>query len=243
MQGAGPPLPHAPGRASFRSMQIFLIVFAIALGFTMWGRSRFLKIYGQESGNLISSGLTGVRLAEGMMRYRGIEGVTVKRGRGVFDDFYHPETREITLAPQHFAGSTFSALAMAAQQAGKALQHAEGHRPLLWRTSVIRWTVYLSLPLFIIGGISLALGLTKSLFPIVLLAWSAITFWNVLTVPTELDAGSRARKELEGMRVFKNLDERVGVERVIGAASTAYIDGVSVVASWAVRKILPRMKG
>jgi hypothetical protein len=223
-------------------MQIFLIVFMIALALTMWGRSRYLKIYGQESGNLIASGLTGARLAEGMMRYRGIEGVTVKRGRGLFDDFYHPENRQITLAPQHFGGSTFSALAMAAQQAGKAIQHFEGHRPLLWRTSVIRWTVYLSLPLFVIGALTLAIGLTKTIFPIVLLAWSAIAFWNVLTVPTELDAGSRARKELEGMRVFKNLDERVGVERVMGAASTAYIDGLSVVLSWAVRTVFPGKK-
>src|SRR5690606_30179901 len=94
--GAGPPLPPLPARASFRAMQIFLIVFVIALGLTMWGRSRFLKIYGQESTNLISSGLTGARLAAGMMRYRGIEGVTVKRGRGVFDDFYFPENRQIT---------------------------------------------------------------------------------------------------------------------------------------------------
>jgi len=223
-------------------MQIFLIVFMIALALTMWGRSRYLKIYGQESGNLIASGLTGARLAEGMMRYRGIEGVTVKRGRGLFDDFYPPENRQITLAPQHFAGSTFSALAMAAQQAGKAIQHFEGHRPLLWRTSVIRWTVYLSLPLFVIGALTLAIGLTKTIFPIVLLAWSAIAFWNVLTVPTELDAGSRARKELEGMRVFKNLDERVGVGRVMGAASTAYIDGLSVVLSWAVRTVFPGKK-
>ncbi len=223
-------------------MQVFFLVFMIALALTMWGRSRFLKIYSQESRNLISSGLTGARLAEGMMRYRGIEGVTVKRGRGLVDDFYPPENRQITLAPQHFAGSTFSALAMAAQQAGKAIQHFEGHRPLLWRTSVIRWTVHMSLPLVLVGLLTLALGLTKTIFPMVLLAWSAIAFWNVLTVPTELDAGSRARKELEGMRVFKNLDERVGVERVIGAASTAYIDGVSVALSWLVRTVFPGKK-
>jgi uncharacterized protein len=240
--GAGSSLPPEAVRANFVTMQIFLLVFMIALALTLWGRSRFLKIYRQESGNLISSGLTGARLAEGMMRYRGIKGVTVKRGRGVFDDFYYPETREITLAPQHFSGSTFSALAIAAQQAGKALQHAEGHRPLLWRTSVIRWTVYLSLPLFVLGALALALGSTRTFFPIVLLIWSAIAFWNVLTVPTELDAGSRARRELEGMRVFRNLDERVGVHRVMGAASAAYLDGVSVVLSWAVRTVFPARK-
>lgn len=219
-------------------MQIFLIVFMIALGLTMWGRRRFVKIYGQESSHLISSGLTGARLAEGILRFRGIEGVSVSKGRGIFDDFYFPETRQISLSPIHFSSSTFSALAIAAQQAGKAIQHHEGHQPVLWRVSVIRWTVYLSLPLFLIGLLCLAAGLTKTVFPMVILAWSAIAYWNVLTIPTELDAGSRVKIELEKMRVFKNLDERVGVERVIGAASTAYIDGLSVLGSWAARTFL-----
>ena len=129
-------------------------------------------------------------------------------------------------------------LAIAAQQAGKAIQHYEGHQPVLWRVSVIRWTVYLSLPLFLLGLLCLAAGLTKTVFPIVILAWSAIAYWNVLTIPTELDAGSRVKIELEKMRVFKNLDERVGVERVIGAASTAYMDGLSVLGSWAARTFL-----
>ena len=223
-------------------MQVFILVFMIALALTMWGRSRYLKIYGQESANLISSRITGAELVEKILHHRGIEGVSLLPSHGIFADFYNPEIRRITLAPQHFSGSTFCALATAAQQAGKAIQHFEGHRPLLWRTAVIRWTVFLSLPLLFVGLVTVLLGLTKTIFPMVLLAWSAIAFWNVLTVPTELDAGARAKKHLESLRVFKNLDERVGVERVMGAASTAYIDGLSVVASWGARILMPWAK-
>ncbi|MEQ1842758.1 MAG: zinc metallopeptidase [Verrucomicrobiales bacterium] len=222
-------------------MQLFVLIFMIALALTMWGRSRFLKIYGQEAQNTISSRITGAELAEKILRHRGIEGVSIIRGRGILEDFYYPDKRQITLAAQHFSGSTFTALAMASQQAGKAIQHFEGHRPLLWRTSVIYWTVYLSLPLFIVGLFTLALGMTKTVFPLVLLAWSIIAVWNIMTVPTELDAGARAKKHLEELRVFKNLDERVGVERVMGAACTAYIDGLSVIGSWAARHFLPGM--
>ena len=232
----------AGGCARLEVMQIFLIVFIIALTLTMWGRSRFLKIYGQEINNTISSGITGAELAERILRHRGVEGVSIVRGRGIFDDFYFPENQQITLAPQHFSGSSFCALAIASQQAGKAIQHFEGHTPLLWRTTVIRWSVFLSLPLFFLGLVSLLLGMTKTLLPMVLLAWSACAYWNFLTVPTELDAGSRAKKQLDELRVFKNLDERVGVERVIGAASTAYVDGLSVIGSWAARTFLPWMR-
>ncbi len=220
-------------------MQIFILIFMIALAITMWGQSRFRKIYGQELEFTISSRVTGAELVEKMLSRVGIDNVSVVKGRGILDDFYSPEKRQVSLSPQHFGAASFAALGMAAQQAGKAIQHVEGHKPLFWRTTVIRWTVYLSLPLIVIGLVTLALGMTKTLFPMVLLVWSLISFANVATIPTELDAGERAKRVLEDLRVFKNLDERVGVERVMGAASTAYLDGFSVLTGWASRMFFP----
>jgi Zn-dependent membrane protease YugP len=223
-------------------MQLVFLLFLIAIVGTMWGRTRFLKIYGQESTNLISSRITGAELAEAILRKRGVEGISIAKGQGLLPDFYDPGTRRLTLAPQHFGGSSFSALALAALQAGKAIQQHEDHKPLLWRNSAVRASIYLTPPLFVIGLFTLLIGLSKTLLPIVILGWSLITFWNFLTVPTEIDAGLRAKRQLDEMRVFRNLDERVGVERVIGAASTANIDGLSIVASWLARTFVPWMK-
>lgn len=225
------------------AMQIFLFIFAIALAITMWGRARYQKIYGQETGNTLSSGITGAELARRIVSRRGIEGVEVKKGRGLLPDFYSPEKRTITLAPEHFDGANFPSLALAAQQAGKAIQHHENHRPLLWRTGAIRWSVYTSIPILLIAVATLVLGLTKTLFPLTLLAWSMGAFWNMMTIPTELDAGERAKKQLDGLKAFRNLDERVGVERVMGACSTAYLDGMFTIGSWAGRTLLPWARG
>ncbi len=223
-------------------MYIFVFIFMIALGITFWGRGRYVKIYGQEAENRLPSNLSGSELAEKILKSRGIEGVTVVRSRSVLEDFYSPAKKEISLAPWHFDGTNFPALAIAAQQAGKAIQDFEGHRPLLWRTSVIRWTVYLSIPLALVAVLVTLLGMTKTMLPMALLAWSAIAFWNIATIPTELDAGERAKKQLEKLKVFRNLDERVGVERVMGAASTAYLDGFFTVASWVGRTLMPWAK-
>lgn len=221
-------------------MQLFLLLFLAAFIGTLWGRSRFLKIYGQESGNHLSSGVTGAELAEAILKRSGIGGIAIAKGRGVLPDFYDPEHRRISLAPQHFGSTTFSALAMAALQAGKAIQHAEGHRPLLWRVAAVRGSVFLSPCLFFLGIVTLVLGMTKTVFPLVVLTWSIIAFWNLITMPTEVDAGLRAKRVLDDLRIFRNLDERVGVERVIGAASTAHIDGLSLVASWVAQTFLPK---
>ena len=78
-------MPETGVCARVKAMQIFLFTFLIALALTMWGRSRFLKIYGQEIKNTISSGITGAELAERILKHRGIEGVSIIRGRGSFD--------------------------------------------------------------------------------------------------------------------------------------------------------------
>jgi Zn-dependent membrane protease YugP len=224
-------------------MQFFLLLFLIALTGTLWGRSRFLKIYGQEAGNHLSSGITGAAFAEAILKRSGLGGVGIVKGRGILPDFYDPEHRRISLAPQHFGATTYSALALAALQAGKAIQHAAGHRPLLWRVAAVRASVFLSPCLLFLGIVTLALGMTKTVFPLVILTWSIIAFWNLITVPTEVDAGIRAKRVLDEMGVFRNLDERIGVEKVIGAASTAQIDGLSLVSSWIAQTFLPKSGG
>lgn len=224
-------------------MQLVFLLFLIAIIGTMWGRTRFLKIYGQEASNVISSRITGAEFAEAILKKRGVTGISIARGGGLLPDFYDPAARRLTLASQHYGASTYSALALAAVQAGKAIQHYEDHRPLLWRNAAVRWAVYLTPALAFAALVSLALGLGKSLLPLVVPAWCLLTFWNFLTVPTEVDAVLRAKRELERMRVFRNLDERVGVERVMGAASTANIDPLSILGSWIARSLLPWARG
>ena len=223
-------------------MQIFFLVFMVTLAITMWGRKRFRKIYDQETQYLISSQVTGAQLVEKILRARGIEGVTVKRARGLLTDFYHPEKKQISLAPQHYGGATFSALGVSANLAGHAIQHFEGHKPLFWRVSAIRATVFLSLPLIILSVGALVAGMNKTVLPAMLMIWAMIALSNIITIPTELDAGERAKRQLDRIKAFKNLDERVGVERVMGASSTMYIDGFFTVLSWLGSLMVPWMK-
>lgn len=222
-------------------MQFFIVPFFIAFALTLWGRNRYRKIYGQEVEFTLPSKITGAELVERILKNYGIEDVSVVKGRGVLEDFYAPEKKRVSLAPHHHDGINFPSLALAAQQAGKAIQHHEGHRPILWRTTAIRWTVYLSIPLLVVAAVTMVVS-SKTLFPLILLFWSLIAFWNVATIPTELDAGERVKKQLSEIKAFRNLDERVGVERVMGAASTQYLDGIFTVASWAARLVLPWMK-
>lgn len=226
-------------------MQILLLLFIVTLGLTMWARGKYRKAYDAELANLAASGITGAELARRILASRGIEVVEIARGRGLFGDFYDPSRKRITLAPQHYGGSTFTALGVAAHQAGHVLQHRDDHAPLHWRVAAVRATMWLSLPLVVLGLLMIIVpGMGKTGVLLLAGGWSLLAAWNLITLPVELDASERARKALDEMRPkpFRNLDERVGVEKVMRAASASHVDGVFTVISWLGSWVLPAAK-
>ena len=62
---------------------------------------------------------------------------------------------------------------------------------------------------------------------------------NLLTLAVEMDATERARAVLDRIRPFAGIDERLGVYRMMRAASGAYVDGVFTVISWLGSWFLP----
>jgi len=53
-------------------------------------------------------------------------------------DHYDPTSRTVRLSPDNYNGRSLTAVTVAAHEVGHALQHAEGYRPLLLRTSLAR---------------------------------------------------------------------------------------------------------
>ena len=221
-------------------MQIFLLIFAVTLALTMWARQKYRNTYDEELKNVMGSGITGAELARRILAVSGIEGVEIRKSHGLFADFYNPEKKRLSLAPQHFSGSTFSALGVAAHEAGHAIQHHLGHQPLFWRISAVRSTIFLSLPVALAGILMMIVpGLGKSGVLVLTAGWSFIAIGNLVTLPVELDASERSKQVLSRLKPFRNLDERIGVERVLRAASAAYVDGIFTTLSWAGSFFLP----
>lgn len=224
-------------------MQIFLIFFLLTLLLTMWARGKYTRAYEEEQKNVVSNGLTGADLARAILEARGIGVVEVVRGRGLFADYYDPERKVLSLAPQHYSGSTYTALGIAAHEAGHVLQHREEHQPLHWRQSAIRATMYLSLPLASLGLLMLIVpGLGRIGILVLSLGWSLVAACNLLTLTVEMDATQRSLQIMDRIRILRPIDERLGVERVMRAASAAYVDGIFTVISWLGSWVLTAMR-
>ncbi len=220
---------------------VFLAIFAVTLALTMWGRGRYRKVYEEERKHQVKLGITGSEVAERVLRENGINDVKVVPGRGLLADFYDPEKKRLSLSPQHFNGSTYTAIGVAAHEAGHALQHKDGFRPLFWRVSAIRSTMFLSLPLVVVGAGMLAVGMGRIGSVLLAVGWPLIALCNLATVPTEMDATERVKRVLADLKPWRGLDEKVGIERVMNAACAVYIEGVFTAVSWFGSFILPWM--
>jgi Zn-dependent membrane protease YugP len=121
-----------------------------------------------------------------------------------------------------------AAVAIAAHEAGHAIQHARGYAPLKVRTSIV--------PLVSIGSnfgfIVLILGV---ILQIPGLAWVGVglfalsTLFALVTLPVEFDASNRARAALVTVGLVDggvaNGEESKGVKSVLDAAAWTYIAG------------------
>lgn len=211
-------------------MPFVFLAFALVFAVSLWGRRRFQDAYSAEQEGRTAVGITGKELIEKILETRNIGVVEIVKGHGLFIDSYDPVRKRITLAPQHYGGTTYSALGVAAQLAGKVLQHRDEYAPMRWRVSAIRTSLFLSLPVLVVALI--ALIFSKSLFIGALAVWTLITGYNVVTMPIEMDAAMRAKDALGKLRIFRNLDERLGVEKVLKVAGAAKIEGVFYTLSW-----------
>ncbi|HOB22912.1 MAG TPA: zinc metallopeptidase, partial [Bacillota bacterium] len=130
---------------------IFLIP-ALILAFYAQAKvqSAFHK-YSQVPG---SSGLTGAEVARRLLSRYHVHDVAVEPTQGMLSDHYDPQKKVLRLSPQVYDSTSIAALGIAAHEAGHAMQHAQGYKPLVLRTSIVPLASIgsqLAFPLFFLG--------------------------------------------------------------------------------------------
>lgn len=167
------------------------------------------------------SGLTGADVARTLLRNQGLEGVRVEAISGRLTDHYDPRDRTLRLSQQVFHGNSLAALGVAAHETGHALQHATDYVPLGVRSSLVPVAnigSQLGFPLALFGyffqsGFMLQLGI---------ILFSSAVLFQLVTLPVEFNASSRALGLLEGEGILAR-DEISGAKAVLSAAALTYV--------------------
>ena len=167
------------------------------------------------------SGLTGAQVAEAILRRNGLNHVEVKESRGFLSDHYDPAKKVVKLSPKVYQSNSVAAIGVAAHETGHAIQHARNYAPLTLRNTMVpvasigsnfAWII-------IIAGFFMSMmGLVK----IGIILFSAVVVFQIITLPVEFNASSRAKQMLQEYAIVSSEDMR-GVSAVLNAAAMTYV--------------------
>ena len=166
-------------------------------------------------------GMTGADAAYQLLRLNGITDVRIKKIGGSLTDYYDPKAKEICLSQDVFDSRSVAAIGVACHEAGHACQHAQGYAPLKIRNAVIPVTrigSFLGVPLALIGMFLYS----DPLIYAGLILYSAVAFFQLVTLPVEFNASKRALQTIE-TNGFLEGEEYSGAKKVLTAAALTYV--------------------
>lgn len=168
-----------------------------------------------------ASGLTGAETAQRVLRCAGITDVQVVPISGSLTDHYDPRSKKVCLSEDVYNRTSLAAVGVAAHECGHAVQHATNYAPLNLRSAIVPVANIgstLSWPLFLAGLIFSI----RPLLTIGIVLFSLAVFFQLITLPVEFNASSRALKMLEGTGIL-GVEEVAGSRKVLTAAALTYV--------------------
>lgn len=168
-----------------------------------------------------ASGLTGAETAQRILRAAGISDVVVVPIQGSLTDHYDPRTKKLCLSEDVYNRNSLAAVGVAAHECGHAIQHAINYAPLSLRSAIVPVANIgssLSWPLFFAGLIFSI----PSLLTAGILLFSLAVLFQLVTLPVEFNASSRALKMLGSTGILGS-DEVRSARKVLFAAAMTYV--------------------
>lgn len=172
-----------------------------------------------------SRGYTGADVAKMLLQQNGIYDVTVEHVRGNLTDHYDPVKKVLRLSDTVYNSRSVAALGVAAHETGHAVQHAKGYVPLKLRSAifpVVNFSSRIAMPLFIIGLLIGAMINSYSLALAGAILFAVVVAFQIITLPVEFNASSRALRMLEDYN-YLDTGEVAGARKVLSAAAMTYV--------------------
>lgn len=178
-----------------------------------------MKKYGKV-GN--STGITGAEAARRILNNEGLYNVQIECLQSDSGDHYDPRSNTVRLSYQNFNEATVTAVGVAAHECGHAIQHAKGYSPLNFRTAlvpVVNIGSRLGMPIIILG---MLLSWNNVLIQIGIWAFSLSVLFQLVTLPVEFNASSRAIAKIDQYGLV-SMEENRGCKKVLSAAAMTYV--------------------
>ncbi|WP_203339495.1 zinc metallopeptidase [Planococcus beijingensis] len=214
----------------------YIFYFILLLIIPIWAQFKLKRTYGKYSKVRSTSGHTGAQVARTILDANGLQNIKVVESRGMLSDHYNPLTKTVALSSHNYHEASVAGTAVAAHEVGHAIQDAEDYSFLRLRhrmVPIVNISSNMSWVFIMIGFFSAWSG--ALLIGIILLAASVV--FQLVTLPVEFNASSRAMDQLLSNNIIRNEEER-HAKKVLSAAAMTYVAATAVAVLELARLIL-----
>ncbi|NWL89419.1 MULTISPECIES: zinc metallopeptidase [unclassified Paenibacillus] len=200
---------------------VMLIPILLAFGLSLWAQFRVKGTFNKYSQVPNMYGLTGHDAARRMLDANGLYDIPIEPVRGALTDHYDPIHKVVRLSEPVYYESSISAVSVACHEVGHAIQHKEAYPMLVLRHRMFPFVNFASgvAPFLLLAGFLFG---AFNLIGLGIIFFSAAVLFQLVTLPVEFNASSRARKIMLTQGFVTNEEER-GVANVLNAAALTYV--------------------
>lgn len=167
-----------------------------------------------------SKGMTGQEVARRILDHNGLRSVPVYAVEGNLTDHYDPRNKTVSLSKEVYYGTSITSVSVAAHECGHAIQDQVSYAPMLFRSAIVPVVNFASSLSWII--IMAGFFFIRDLLWIGIILFSATVIFQIVTLPVEFNASSRALAQLETLGILGPEEKKQGTT-VLRAAALTYV--------------------
>lgn len=210
-----------------------IILLIPAIIFTFYAQVKVSGAYSTYLRVRNKNGITGAQAARKILDANGYGHIPIEITQGKLSDHYDPRKDVLRLSPDVSSQASIASVAIAAHEAGHAIQDQKEYGPLKVRNGiapVVGIVSNLAWPLLIIGMVLNASGSYTTgnlLFNLGILFFLGVVVFHLITLPVELNASNRALTQLVDLGIIYP-EEQVGAKKVLSAAALTYLAALAM---------------
>ncbi len=198
----------------------YLIYMLPFIALAAWAQFKVKSTYNKYSSIKNDTNLSGAEVARIILDRNNLQHVQIRQVNGVLSDHYDPRTQVVSLSPGVYQSTSIAAAGVAAHEVGHAMQHAKGYVPLKIRSAIAPVVSLTSNFVWLMIAIGFMFQ-SNSLIQIGVMFFAGTVLFQLVTLPVEFNASSRAIKQLQNGLIGPS--EVSGAKSVLNAAALTYV--------------------
>lgn len=218
-------------------MGSYLIYLALIILLPIYAQFKVKSTYKKYSKVRSTSGMSGAEVARLILDQNDLHEVKVVRSEGFLSDHYNPLTKTVALSPHNYDDASVAGTAVAAHEVGHAIQDKEAYAFLRFRHKMVPAVNLTSNASWVFIMIGIFFSSMNSLLGVGIALMAVGVVFQLVTLPVEFNASSRAMNQIVELGVIRN-EEEAHAKKVLNAAAMTYVAAAAVAVLELVRLIL-----